>query len=99
MIRFVIDEPAFRRLVAGQVATFKTTRDGLEVEGILADIGWSKICARCSTASRRNRDQGARPTRRKRSNFCRRRSNPDDGGDDRDRTSDDHPRLGADLAQ
>lgn len=43
MIRFVIDEPAFRRLVAGQVATFKTTRDGLEVEGILADIGWSKI--------------------------------------------------------
>lgn len=42
MTRFVIDEPAFRRLVAGQVANFRTA-DGHDLEGILADIGWPRI--------------------------------------------------------
>jgi hypothetical protein len=42
MIRFIIDEPAFRRLVAGQVANFRTA-DGHDLEGILSDIGWPRI--------------------------------------------------------
>ena len=43
-IRVVIDEAAFRALVAGQAASLRTA-DGLEVEAILSDIGWAKMVA------------------------------------------------------
>jgi hypothetical protein len=43
MIRIVIDEPRFRRLVAGEVVRFKTAGDKIEVECILSDIGWPRI--------------------------------------------------------
>lgn len=42
VIRAVIDEAAFRDLVAGRVATLRTA-DGGRVEIILSDIGWSRM--------------------------------------------------------
>jgi hypothetical protein len=43
MMRIVIDEPRFRRLVAGEVVRFKTAGDKIEVECMLSDIGWPRI--------------------------------------------------------
>ena len=42
MIRIALDESQFRRLVAGQVVSFKTSSE-VEVECILSDIGWPKM--------------------------------------------------------
>jgi hypothetical protein len=43
-MRIALDEAQFRRLVAGQVVTFKAgDQQRIEVQCILSDIGWSKI--------------------------------------------------------
>ena len=49
-----LDEPHFRKLVAGEHVTV-LTGDGREVEIILADIGWGRIFAAVEAAKEANR--------------------------------------------
>jgi hypothetical protein len=42
-LRVVIGKDHFRRLVAGQVVTYKAGDDRIEIEFILSDIGWPHI--------------------------------------------------------